>query len=158
MFLALSLGECLNDVACSDFKGPAEFFFGSERSPGGTKVQCPDSNREMGVEQRVFVVLCSCPQGDPAQALATALVDQKLAACVNVLAGIRSTYRWQGKVENDDESLLLIKTTGEKLQELKAWVAENHPYEVPELLALPVATGLEPYIEWVAASVGEPED
>ena len=91
---------------------------------------------------------------EDAESIALALVEKGLAACVNVVPGISSTYRWKGKVEHSDEALLVIKTRGERLEEVKAAVLEAHTYEVPELVALPIEDGLPPYLEWLASSVG----
>ena len=89
-----------------------------------------------------------------AESIALALVEKGVAACVNVLPGISSTYRWKGKVERSDEALLVIKTRGERLEELKAALLAAHLYEVPELVVVPIADGLSPYLEWLASSVG----
>lgn len=105
------------------------------------------------MSESVCLVLCTCPRGEPAAALARALVEQRLAACVNVLGDLRSIYRWQGRLEDEPEALLLIKTVAARVATLKAWIAEHHPYDVPEVLVLPVADGLEPYLDWVAAGV-----
>ena len=96
------------------------------------------------------VVLCTCPP-DLATGLAGALVDQGLAACVNILPGIRSVYRWQGKVCDDGESLLLIKTRADRVSELTEKILELHPYDVPEVLVLDVVEGEgnPDYLKWV---------
>jgi periplasmic divalent cation tolerance protein len=98
------------------------------------------------------VVYVSCP---PAQAepLAAALVEQRLAACVNVLPQLRSLYLWKGELQRDDEALLLIKTNAERLEALKTAVLALHPYELPEFLAVPVASGHAPYLQWIADSL-----
>jgi len=98
-----------------------------------------------------LVVLCTCPDADTAKRLATGMVEADLAACVNIQAGIRSIYRWQGKVEDEAESLMIIKTTLSHYAELETWLREHHPYDVPEILALPVVTGSEPYLAWLTA-------
>ena len=103
----------------------------------------------------VHLAFCTCPDADSAHALAEALVGERLAACVNVLPGVSSTYRWQGQVERADEVLLLIKTTGERLPALAARVPQLHPYELPELIAVPVAAGLPAYLHWVAEETRE---
>ena len=89
-----------------------------------------------------------------AESIALALVEKRVAACVNVLPGISSTYLWKGKVERTEEALLVIKTHGERLEDLKAALLAAHLYEVPELIAFPIAEGLSPYLEWLASSVG----
>ncbi|MDF3980515.1 divalent-cation tolerance protein CutA [Luteibacter sp. PPL201] len=100
-----------------------------------------------------LIVLVACPAGEPADALARAIVASRLAACVNRLPGIRSTYRWQGEIVTDDESLLMVKTTAEAYPALEAFVRERHPYEVPEIVAIPAVAGHDPYLAWVAANV-----
>ena len=95
------------------------------------------------------VVLVTAPEGEPAQKLATALVEEHLAACVNQIQGIRSTYRWEGKLMNDGEDLLVIKTTAQRFPALRERILALHPYEVPEILALPVTDGAPAYMDWV---------
>lgn len=98
----------------------------------------------------VLIVFCTCPDATTADAIAQALVSERLAACVNVLPGVRSTYRWQGAVEHADEVLLLIKTTRGRLDALSARVQALHPHELPEVLAVEAHGGLTPYLDWVA--------
>lgn len=98
----------------------------------------------------ILIVYCTCPDAASADALAQALVSERLAACVNVLPGVRSTYRWQGKVDTSDEVLLLIKTTQGRLDALSARVQALHPHELPEVLAVEAHGGLAPYLDWVA--------
>ena len=100
----------------------------------------------------VLVAYCTCPDAGSADAIARALVEERLAACVNVLPGVRSTYRWQGAVEQADEVLLLIKTTADRLDALAGRLRSLHPYELPELVAVEARAGLPAYLEWVAAS------
>lgn len=106
----------------------------------------------------VHLAYCTCPDTHSAELLARTLVDERLAACVNVLPGVRSIYRWEGAVENAEEVLLLIKTTGERLPALAARLSQLHPYDLPELLAVPVAAGLPAYLHWVAAETREETD
>ena len=82
-------------------------------------------------------------------------MDERLAACVNQLPGVQSTYRWQGAISSDTEVLLLIKTTAACLPALQARLLELHPYELPELIAVPVALGHEAYLQWVRDGVSE---
>ncbi len=103
----------------------------------------------MAQSQKYHVVLCTCPDTAVAEDLAGRLVAARLAACVNILPGVRSIYEWQGAVENDAEVLLVIKTTGERYPELEAAIAAHHPYEVPEVLALDVSAGLPDYLQWM---------
>lgn len=99
----------------------------------------------------VVVVQCSCPDAASAARIARQLVEERLAACVQASAGVVSTYRWGGDIRTDTEVVLLIKTTRDRLDALKARLPELHPYEVPELLVLEVTGGLKPYLDWVAA-------
>ena len=95
------------------------------------------------------LVFSTFPDKDTAQRIATALVEQRLAACVNLVPGVQSIYRWQGKMESADEVLAVMKTTVEMYPQLEARLKELHPYEVPEILALPVERALEAYAVWV---------
>ena len=103
-----------------------------------------------------LVCFCTCPDAASAEHLAETLVGEQLAACVNLLPGVRSVYRWQGAVERADEVLLLIKTAGERLDALAARVRALHPHELPELVAVEAAGGLPDYLEWVAAQSRAP--
>ena len=96
----------------------------------------------------LFVFVTAPP--DAAGDLARSLVETGLAACVNRIGPVRSTYRWRGTVETEEEVLLLIKTDAGHLESLEAHVTENHPYEVPEILALPVRFGTPAYLAWLA--------
>lgn len=97
-----------------------------------------------------LLVFTNLPNEASADALATALVAERLAACVNLLAPCRSVYRWQGKVESTTEIPLLIKTTAERYTALEAAIRARHPYELPEIIAVPVAHGLPEYLDWLA--------
>ena len=101
-----------------------------------------------------IVILCTCPDEETASRLASGLVEKELVACVNILPGIRSIYRWQGTVQDEPETMMVIKSTRDSFTQLKSWLRENHPYEVPEILALPVGTGLSEYMNWVEVNVG----
>lgn len=99
----------------------------------------------------VLVCQCSCPDASSATRIARALVDERLAACVQQLPGVTSTYRWQGALETAEEVLLLIKTSRACLPTLSKRLVELHPYETPELVALEVTGGLPAYLDWVVA-------
>lgn len=99
----------------------------------------------------VLVCHCSCPDADSAARIAQALVEERLAACVQQLPGVVSTYRWQGAVERADEVLLLIKTSRARLPALGERLRQLHPYELPELVAVEAAGGLPDYLDWVVA-------
>ena len=98
-----------------------------------------------------LIVLTTLGAGADAAAFARTLVDERLAACVNVLPAMRSVYRWRGAVQEDDERQLVIKTWRDRLPALEARVRTLHPYEVPELLVLEVAGGGAAYLEWLSA-------
>ena len=98
-----------------------------------------------------LLVTCACPDRDVADSLARALVEQRLAACVQVLPGVASTYRWEGAIEHADEVLLLAKTWDDRLEALVTTLRARHPYEVPEIMAVPAAGGLAAYLDWVRA-------
>jgi periplasmic divalent cation tolerance protein len=97
-----------------------------------------------------LVVLVTAPSPDQAAELARALVEERLAACGNVLPAIRSIYRWEGKIHDDAEALLVLKTTRGRFEALRERVIALHPYDVPEVLALPVEAGSAPYLAWLA--------
>ena len=96
-----------------------------------------------------MVALCTAPDPETAESLAGGMVDNRLAACVNILPEIRSMYRWDNEVQRDSEVLMVIKTTRPGVDPLKQWLARHHPYDVPELLALPVEDGFSDYLGWV---------
>lgn len=98
---------------------------------------------------RLMVVLTTVGNEDDAVRLAQALVERRLVACVNVLPGVRSIYRWQGAVHDDRELLLLAKTTAARLAEVTAALAELHPYDVPEVVALEAAMVAPSYAAWL---------
>jgi periplasmic divalent cation tolerance protein len=100
-----------------------------------------------------LLVLCTCPDDGSATAVSTALVEERLAACVNRIPGIRSRYRWQDHVETDDEVLLLIKTRGSLYADLEQTIQRLHPYENPEIVAIDIAAGASAYLDWIRDSV-----
>jgi periplasmic divalent cation tolerance protein len=108
------------------------------------------------VSAEVLLVLTNCPDEDAAERIATALVENRLAACVNTLAPVGSTYRWQGKVEQAVEVPLLIKCTRERYAALEEAIRQLHPYTVPEIVAVPVVAGFAPYLRWVADETTPP--
>jgi periplasmic divalent cation tolerance protein len=98
-----------------------------------------------------LVVLVTAPTPERAAEIARALVEERLAACGNVVPGIRSIYRWEGEVQDDQEALLVLKTTRDRFEALRERVVALHPYQVPEVLALEVEAGSAPYLAWIAA-------
>ena len=101
-----------------------------------------------------IVVLCTCPDDAAADRIASALVAERLAACVNRIPGIMSTYRWKGAVCRDDEFLLVIKTTRERFDAVRGRIVALHPYELPEVIAVDIAHGHAPYLAWIEAETG----
>jgi periplasmic divalent cation tolerance protein len=100
--------------------------------------------------QQALLILTNLPDVGQAQRIARSLVSEQLAACVNILPGVQSVYRWQGMVEEAGEVTLLIKTTQARYAELEAALKVLHPYEVPEIIAMPVVAGWPAYLDWVA--------
>jgi periplasmic divalent cation tolerance protein len=97
-----------------------------------------------------LLVLTNLPDRAAAERLADTLIEKQLAACVNILAPCRSVYRWKGAVQHDDEHPVLIKTTAERYPALEQAVRAGHPYELPEIIAVPIERGLPAYLAWVA--------
>ena len=96
-----------------------------------------------------LVVYVTVGSSDEGERVARALVEERLAACVNRVGPVRSVYRWQGQIEQNDEELLIIKTKRALFERLKARVQELHSYSVPEIIALPILEGSEPYLKWL---------
>ena len=96
-----------------------------------------------------LLVITNLPDRESAQKLAGLLVEQRLAACVNVLAACESVYRWRGEIQRDEEYPLLIKTAQARYAEIEAAIRANHPYELPEIIAVPISCGLPAYLSWV---------
>lgn len=105
----------------------------------------------MIVESDYRLVLCTCPDQECAARIAERLVEDRLAACVSLVPGLTSVYRWQGEVQRDAEVLLLIKTVAARLPALTETLRGLHPYQVPEIIALPIAEGLPDYLSWITA-------
>jgi periplasmic divalent cation tolerance protein len=95
------------------------------------------------------VVLSTCESVEDAERIADLLVEQRLAACVNIVGGVRSVYRWKEAVERASEVLLLIKTSRALVQDVRAAIAQEHSYELPECIAVPIIDGSEPYLSWL---------
>ncbi|MBM4195497.1 MAG: divalent-cation tolerance protein CutA [Gammaproteobacteria bacterium] len=99
-----------------------------------------------------LVVLCTCPGDSVAAEIATGLLEDRLAACVTRVPGVKSWYHWEGQIQRDDEVLLVIKSTRDRYAAVEAQIRKLHPYEVPEIIALPVAFGSAAYLDWVQES------
>lgn len=102
----------------------------------------------------IVLVLSTAPDADTAQSLAETLVNEGLAACVNIIPGVQSVYRWQGAVEHAAELILLLKTTQSSYAALETRLRQLHPYELPEILNLGSPDGLPAYLAWIAANSG----
>ncbi len=98
----------------------------------------------------MILVYCTCPNVEVADHIARTVVEERLAACVNRIPDVRSTYRWKGSVQTEPESLLLIKTRKDRFEALKNRILTLHPYELPELIAVQVSGGFDRYLAWVA--------
>lgn len=108
------------------------------------------------MENRPFVVYCACPDLTIAERIAETLVAERLAACVNIVPGLISIYRWQNQIERTAELLLIIKTREAVYSLLETRIRDLHPYEVPEIIALPVQAGFSAYLHWLADHTGAP--
>jgi periplasmic divalent cation tolerance protein len=104
---------------------------------------------------RTLLVFTNLPDRAAAQALADALIEKRVAACVNILAPCRSVYRWKGAVQRDEEHPVLIKTTEGSYPALEAAIRAAHPYELPEIIAVPIERGLQPYLDWIVAETAD---
>jgi periplasmic divalent cation tolerance protein len=101
------------------------------------------------------IVLTTLPGNADIESFAHALVDEHLAACVNILPRMQSIYRWEGVVEHAEERQAVVKTTRDRVEQLKARLADLHPYEVPEILVIPIVDGGETYLDWISESTSE---
>jgi periplasmic divalent cation tolerance protein len=105
------------------------------------------------MSSELCLVLSSCPDDETARTLAEGLVAEHLAACVNILSGMVSVYLWKGALETSAERLLLIKTREDLFASVQAYLVDKHPYELPEIIAVPIVDGLPAYLDWVDAGV-----
>ncbi|XP_058811543.1 divalent-cation tolerance protein CutA isoform X1 [Topomyia yanbarensis] len=112
----------------------------------------PPQNYEPGLHSIAYV---TTPNENSAKTLARLLVERKLAACVNIIPGIMSIYEWEGKINEDQEQLLMIKTRTSRVNELSKFVRDNHPYSVAEVISVPIENGNPPYLEWLSKTIPE---
>ncbi|NJM12108.1 MAG: divalent-cation tolerance protein CutA [Synechococcaceae cyanobacterium SM1_2_3] len=103
-----------------------------------------------------LLILCTCPDPATAERIAQTVVSERLAACVNIVPGLTSIYRWQGQIEHQSELLLLIKTREAIYPLLETRIRELHPYETPEIISLSILAGSAPYLDWLADNTGAP--
>lgn len=101
------------------------------------------------MQDEPILALCTAPDSETASRLAKGLVEEKLAACVNLVPGLRSFYVWKGELHEDGEVQLLIKTRSSRAKELEAWLKEHHPYDVPEILFVTIRGGSDEYLDWL---------
>ena len=109
------------------------------------------------MSSEALLVLTTCASAQAAADLATALVDQRLAACVSAVAGVVSTYRWNSRVQHDEEVLVVVKTTQARYEAIERFIQKQTSYELPEILAVPVQSGFSEYLKWLTASVSSEE-
>lgn len=128
------------------------FMFHLLRSVGIRGFSMASEVYSAGTHSAAFI---TCPNQSVAQTLARGIVEKKLAACVNIVPSIISVYEWQGKIEEDNEVLLMIKTRSSKIPSLAEFVRSNHPYEVAEVISLPIEQGNPPYLKWIGEVVPE---
>ena len=108
------------------------------------------------MDSQPLVVYCTCPDQTVAERIAETVVGERLAACVNIVPGLTSIYRWEGQIQRDAELLLLIKTRRAVYPLLEARIRVLHPYQVPEIIALPIQAGSAAYLDWIADNAGAP--
>ncbi|HHJ52695.1 MAG TPA: divalent-cation tolerance protein CutA [Caldithrix abyssi] len=99
------------------------------------------------------VVLCTVPDREIGKKIATYLIEQKLAACCNIVPGVFSVYRWKGQMEQDNEEMLIIKSMPKVFPRLEKAIRQLHPYDVPEIIAIPVANGANDYLDWMNQNI-----
>jgi len=108
-----------------------------------------DLGNDLIKNDQSLVVLCTCPPGSVAESLAKQLVEKRFAACVNIINAVTSVYVWDNDTQLETEAQLIIKTRQSRFDDLKTWLSDAHPYDVPEIIALPIVVGNENYLQWV---------
>lgn len=117
-----------------------------------------DSRTAPAADAPAVVLLCTVPNEEIGRSIAHAVVKERLAACVNVVPGLTSIYRWEGAVQEDREVLLVLKTRPERVERLTQSLIELHPYDVPEVLTFPSTGGHEAYLSWIRGETSWPGD
>ena len=115
--------------------------------------KCPAIAVESAAMHDALIILCTCPDEETAARLANGLVEKRHAACVNILPGIRSIYRWRDGVNDEKEVLMVIKTTSHHFFAVEHWIEEHHPYDIPEVVALQAEHVSDPYFQWLRNTV-----
>ncbi|WP_455222605.1 divalent-cation tolerance protein CutA [Kaarinaea lacus] len=110
------------------------------------------TNKEQESSQ-YCIVLSTCPNQEIAETIATVLVNERLAACVNIIPGLTSVYEWEGNIEKSQEHLLIAKTTISTYPAVQSAILERHPYELPEIISIPINNGLASYLSWIDDNV-----
>jgi periplasmic divalent cation tolerance protein len=105
------------------------------------------------INEQYLVILNTCPDKESATQVANALIHRQLAACVNILPGLTSIYPWKGQIETSEECLLLIKSTQSAYEKVETTIRDAHPYELPEVIAVPIVTGLHTYLSWIGENI-----
>lgn len=109
------------------------------------------------MEDQFQIVFCTCPDEESAETVANHLVDERLAACVNIVPHLRSIYRWNDEVKSDNEVLLIIKTTVDVYPALEQAIIDHHPYELPEVISVPITDGQTDYLAWIQMCINPQE-
>lgn len=110
-------------------------------------------NKPNNTASKYILVLNTCPDLQTAESIANILVDQQLAACVNIVPGVISVYQWKGQVEKEQEALLIAKTRADKFSQVTNTIKTRHPYELPEVISVPINDGLPEYLSWIDDNV-----
>ncbi len=105
------------------------------------------------MKEQYLLILNTCPDKETALRVANTLMNKRLAACVNIIPGLTSVYHWKGQVESSEEHLLLIKSTQAAYPEVESTICQAHPYELPEVIAVPLMAGLDSYLSWIDDNV-----
>ena len=105
------------------------------------------------MDNEFITILCTCPDNQTAEELSLKLVTAQHAACINIIPNIKSIFTWEGKIETSQEHLLIIKTTTASYNTIETFITNHHPYDCPEILALPIKQGAKNYLQWIAKSV-----
>jgi len=123
-----------------------------------TPSKCNSRANVIDMNKNQLIVYCTCPDRQTAEKIAGTLVTERLAACVSIVSGVTSVYKWEGKLEKSDEIMLMIKTTQAGYAKLEQSIVAEHPYELPEIMAVSVTDGLDPYLRWIDSSIEHNND